>query len=169
MIHLYHGHGKGKTTAAVGLAVRAAGAGMRVLFVQFFKNGSSSEVKVLSSLPGVDVLIPEVWFGRYKKMSEEQQEETKKCYTELMRDVAERADEYSLIVLDESVSAYNYGMFDRESFLDMLRSWKDVREAVLTGRDPAPELRDIADYVTEMKKEKHPFDLGVNARKGIEF
>lgn len=169
MIHLYHGHGKGKTTAAVGLAVRAAGAGMRVLFVQFFKNGSSSEVKVLSSLPGVDVLIPEVWFGRYKKMSEEQQEETKKCYTELMRDVAERADEYGLIVLDESVSAYNYGMFDRESFLDMLRSWKDVREAVLTGRDPAPELRDIADYVTEMKKEKHPFDLGVNARKGIEF
>ena len=169
MIHLYHGHGKGKTTAAVGLAVRAAGAGMRVLFVQFFKNGSSSEVKVLSSLPGVDVLIPEVWYGRYKKMSEEQQEETKKCYTELMRDVAERADEYSLIVLDESVSAYNYGMFDRESFLDMLRSWKDVREAVLTGRDPAPELRDIADYVTEMKKEKHPFDLGVNARKGIEF
>ena len=169
MIHLYHGHGKGKTTAAVGLAVRAAGAGMRVLFVQFFKNGSSSEVKVLSSLPGVDVLIPEVWHGRYKKMSEEQQEETKKCYTELMRDVAERADEYGLIVLDESVSAYNYGMFDRESFLDMLRSWKDVREAVLTGRDPAPELRDIADYVTEMKKEKHPFDLGVNARKGIEF
>jgi len=169
MIHLYHGHGKGKTTAAVGLAVRAAGAGMRVLFVQFFKNGSSSEVKILSSLPGVDVLIPEVWHGRYKKMSEEQQEETKKCYTELMRDVAERADEYSLIVLDESVSAYNYGMFDRESFLEMLRSWKDVREAVLTGRDPAPELREIADYVTEMKKEKHPFDLGVNARKGIEF
>ncbi len=169
MIHLYHGHGKGKTTAAVGLAVRAAGAGMRVLFVQFFKNGSSSEVKILSSLPGVDVLIPEVWHGRYKKMSKEQQEETKKCYTELMRDVAERADEYSLIVLDESVSAYNYGMFDRESFLEMLRSWKDVREAVLTGRDPAPELREIADYVTEMKKEKHPFDLGVNARKGIEF
>ncbi len=169
MIHLYHGHGKGKTTAAVGLAVRAAGAGMRVLFVQFFKNGSSSEVKILSSLPGVDVLIPEVWHGRYKKMSEEQQEETKKCYTELMRVVADRADGYGLIVLDESVSAYNYGMFARESFLEMLRSWKDVREAVLTGRDPAPELREIADYVTEMKKEKHPFDLGVNARKGIEF
>ena len=169
MIHLYHGHGKGKTTAAVGLTVRAAGSGMRVLFVQFFKNGSSSEVKILSSLPGVDVLIPEVWHGRYKKMSEEQREETKKCYTELMRVVADRADGYGLIVLDESVSAYNYGMFDRESFLEMLRSWKDVREAVLTGRDPAPELREIADYVTEMKKEKHPFDLGVNARKGIEF
>ena len=86
-----------------------------------------------------------------------------------MRVVADRADGYGLIVLDESVSAYNYGMFDRESFLEMLRSWKDVREAVLTGRDPAPELREIADYVTEMKKEKHPFDLGVNARKGIEF
>ena len=169
MIHLYHGNGKGKTTAAVGLAVRAAGSGMRVLVVQFFKNGSSSEVKMLSSLPGVDVMIPEVWYGRYKKMSDEQREETKKCYTELVHDVAERADGYGLIVLDEAVSAYNYEMFDRDSFLEMLRSCKNDREAVLTGRDPAPELREIADYVTEMKKEKHPYDLGVNARKGIEF
>ena len=70
MIHLYHGEGKGKTTAAVGLAVRAAGSGMKVLFVQFFKNGSSSEVGVLSSIPGIDVLIPEVWYGRYRKMTE---------------------------------------------------------------------------------------------------
>ena len=86
-----------------------------------------------------------------------------------MHDVAERADGYGLIVLDEAVSAYNYEMFDRDSFLEMLRSCKNDREAVLTGRDPAPELREIADYVTEMKKEKHPYDLGVNARKGIEF
>ena len=169
MIHLYHGNGKGKTTAAVGLAVRAAGSGMRVLFVQFFKNGSSSEVGVLRSLPGVDVLIPEVWHGRYKKMSENEQEETRECYSALMRDIETRAGEYGLIVLDEAVSAYNYGMFDRERFTAMLKEWKDSREAVLTGRDPAPELREIADYVTEMKKEKHPFDCGVMARRGIEF
>lgn len=169
MIHLYHGNGKGKTTAAVGLAVRAAGSGMRVLFVQFFKNGSSSEVGVLRSLQGVDVLIPEVWHGRYKKMSENEQEETRECYTALMREIEEQSEEYGLIVLDEAVSAYNYGMFDRGHFIEMLKGWKDGREAVLTGRDPAPELIDVADYVTEMKKEKHPFDNGVMARRGIEF
>ena len=169
MIHLYHGDGKGKTTASVGLAVRAAGSGMKVLFVQFFKNGSSSEVEVLRSISGIDVLIPDVWYGRYRKMTDEQQEEIRKCYTALMRDVADKAGEYGLIVLDEAVSAYNYGMFDRDSFLSTLDDWKDSREAVLTGRDPAPELREIADYVTEMKKEKHPFDEGIMARKGIEF
>ena len=169
MIHLYHGHGKGKTTAATGLAVRAAGSGMRVLFVQFFKDGSSSEVGVLSSLPGVEVLIPKVWYGRYKRMTEEQMEETRQCYTSLMHDIEEGAGEYDLIVLDEAVSAYNYGMFDHDSFLEMLRDRKDTVEIVLTGRDPAQELWDIADYVTEMKKEKHPFDNGVIARKGIEF
>lgn len=169
MIHLYHGNGKGKTTAACGLAVRAAGSGMRVLFAQFFKNGSSSEVGVLSSLPGVTVMIPEVWYGRYKKMSDEQVEETKQCYTTLMHDIEKSAGEYDLIVLDESVSAYNYGMFDRDSFLEMLKSRKETTEIVMTGRDPAPELREIADYVTEMKKEKHPFDNGITARKGIEF
>ena len=169
MIHLYHGHGKGKTTAAVGLAVRAAGSGMRVLFVQFFKDGSSSEIKVLSSLPEVDVLIPEVWYGRFKRMTEEQQEEIRQCYTVLMRDIEEGAGEYDLIVLDEAVSAYNYGMFDHEGFISMLRNWQNEREAVLTGRDPAPELREVADYVTEMVKEKHPFDRGIIARKGIEF
>ena len=169
MIHLYHGHGKGKTTAAAGLAVRAAGSGMKVLFVQFFKNGSSSEVGVLRSIPNIDVLIPDVWYGRYKKMNAEQQDETRACYTALMHDIEEMSGDYGLIVLDEAVSAYGYGMFDKESFFRLLEGRKGDMEAVLTGRDPAPELIEIADYVTEMKKEKHPFDRGIGARKGIEF
>ena len=169
MIHLYHGDGKGKTTAACGLAVRAAGSGMKVLFVQFFKNGSSSEVKVLSSLPQVTVLIPEVFYGRYKKMTDAQRAETEACYHSVMEKVEAEAKEYDLIVLDESVSTYNYGFFDRDRFLSMLKAEKDKREIVLTGRSPAPELVEAADYVTEMRKEKHPFDRGIIARKGIEF
>ena len=169
MIHLYHGDGKGKTTASVGLAVRAAGSGMKVLFVQFFKDGSSSEIDVLRSIPGIDVLIPEVWYGRYRRMTAEQQEEIRHCYTALMHDIEKRAERYDLIVLDEAVSAYNYGMLERDSFVETLKEWKSSREAVLTGRDPASELREVADYVTEMKKEKHPFDEGIIARKGIEF
>ena len=169
MIHLYHGDGKGKTTAAIGLAVRAVGSGMRVLLAQFFKNGSSSEIKVLSSLPEIDVRIPEVWYGRYKKMSEEQQEEVRQCYTALIHEIEGQAEDYDMIIFDEIVSAYNYGMFDCDSFLDMLKTCKNTKEIILTGRNPAQELVEVADYVTEMRKEKHPFDEGVIARKGIEF
>ena len=122
MIHLYHGNGKGKTTAAVGLAVRAAGSGMKVLFTQFFKDGSSSEIDVLRSIPGIDVLIPEVWYGRYKRMTAEQQEEIRHCYTALMHDIEKSAERYDLIVLDEAVSAYNYGMLERDSFVETLMS-----------------------------------------------
>ncbi len=169
MIHLYHGHGKGKTTAATGLAVRAAGSGMKVLFVQFFKDGSSSEIGVLSSLENVDVLIPDVFYGRFAKMSDAEKEEIRRCYTETLSEVDRRADGYGLIVLDESVSAYNYGMFEGGCLTDLLKRIGNDIEIVLTGRDPAPELREAADYVTEMKKEKHPFDNGITARRGIEF
>ena len=169
MIHLYHGDGKGKTTAACGLAVRAAGSGMRVLFVQFFKNGTSSEVKVLSSLPQVTVLIPEVFYGWYRKMTDEQKAETHDCYCSVIRKIEETAQDYGLIILDEAVSAYNYGMFDKDHFLDMLAVQGKEREIVITGRNPADELVEIADYVTEMRKQKHPFDLGITARKGIEY
>ena len=169
MIHLYYGDGKGKTTAAVGLAVRAAGSGMRVMFVQFFKDGSSSEVGVLSSLPQVTVLIPPVHHGRYKKMGDEQKKETGDCYREIMLKIAETAAQYDLIVLDEAVSAYRYGLLPRDVTLAFLDAEGEKREIVLTGRDPAQELLERADYATEMRKEKHPFDRGVFARKGIEY
>ena len=169
MIHLYYGDGKGKTTAACGLAVRAAGNGMRVLFVQFFKDGSSSEIGVLSSLPQINVLIPPVHNGRYARMNDEQKRRTGDCYREVIREIAEKAADYELIVLDEAVSAYGYGMLDREALLNLLHTEGQDREFVLTGRSPAPELIDIADYATEMRKEKHPFDRGIFARKGIEY
>ena len=79
------------------------------------------------------------------------------------------AANYELIVLDEAVSAYGYGMLDREALLNLLHTEGQDREFVLTGRSPAPELIDIADYATEMRKEKHPFDRGIFARKGIEY
>ena len=169
MIHLYHGYGKGKTTAACGLAIRAVGSGMRVLFVQFFKDGSSSEISVLSQLPGVTVLIPPVYYGRFKTMSEEEREEIRRCYGDTLKKIAESAGDYGLIVLDEAVSAYGYGMLDQAALLQLLKNEGGVRELVLTGRDPAPELKECADYVTDMRKEKHPYDRGILARKGIEF
>ena len=169
MIHLYYGDGKGKTTAAVGLAVRAAGSGMRVLFVQFFKDGSSSEVGALSNLSQVTVLIPPIHHGRYKRMGDEQKKETGDCYREILQEITEKAAQYDLIVLDEAVSAYRYGLLPRDVTLALLDAEGQKREIVLTGRDPGPELLEIADYATEMRKEKHPYDRGIFARKGIEY
>ncbi len=169
MIHLYYGNGKGKTTAACGLAVRAAGSGMKVLFTQFFKNGKSSEINVLSSVNNITCLFASACFGRYKNMTDEQKEEAKKINGSFLSEIIEKAYDFDLIVLDESVSAYNYGIIPRDVLTDFLNREKNSREIVLTGRNPSQELLDIADYATEMRKEKHPFDKGIKARKGIEF
>ena len=169
MIHLYYGDGKGKTTAAAGLAVRAAGAGMRVLFTQFFKDGSSSEIRVLSAVPGVETVHPGLHHGRWRTMNELQRAEIGESYRAMFAEIAARAEEFGLIVLDEAVSAYGYGTLDRTAVTDFLRAEGQKREIVLTGRGPAPELLELADYATEMRKEKHPFDRGVTARLGVEY
>lgn len=169
MIHIYYGNGKGKTTAACGLALRACGSGMKVLFAQFFKNGSSSEIKAMSGIEGIDIMIPSVSHGRFKTMSEEQKKDVSENYHEFLDSVIGKSGEYGLIVLDEAISAYGYGFIDHEKLQKFLAAEGGVREIVLTGRDPAPELLGLADYATEMRKEKHPFDKGIRARKGIEF
>ncbi len=169
MIHLYYGNGKGKTTAACGLALRAAGSGLRVLFIQFFKAGDSGEMQAFARLSNVDLLVPALHYGRYKMLNEAQKTELSVCYGRMLDDVVRRAQAYDLIVLDEAVSVYKYGLFDRQTLVDLLRREGKRREIILTGRDPAPELSALADYATEMKKSKHPFDSGLVARKGIEY
>ena len=169
MIHLYHGDGKGKTTAACGLAIRAAGSGMRVLFVQFLKDGASSEIKSLSSVAGITVRLPDVRYRWYKTLTEEQKAELKECYFMFLQSITESIADYDMLVLDEAVLAYHYGLLDGTSFLGLLKSGKNEKEIVLTGRYSAPELSELSDYITQMKKEKHPFDSGVTARQGIEF
>ena len=168
MIHLYCGDGKGKTTAACGLALRAAGSGLRVRFVQFFKSGRSAEVAALARL-GVETTHPAVHYGRFRSLSEAQREEVRACYGALLAEVRERAADFDLIVLDEAVSAAGYEMIAMDALLSFLRAEGPRREIVLTGRNPAPALVEAADYVTEMRKVKHPFDRGVAARRGIEY
>ena len=169
MIHLYFGDAKGKTTAACGLAVRAAGSGMHVLFVQFFKSGASSEVKILRGIKNMDFIFPSKHFGRYKMLAEGQKEAVRADYDAMLEQVISAARQYELIVLDEAVSAIGYGMIDKEKMLTFLKNEKQNREIVLTGREPLPELLELADYATNMQKVKHPYDKGVQARKGIEF
>lgn len=169
MIHIYCGDGKGKTTAAVGLAVRAAGAGKSVVFTQFFKDGSSSEIGVLRSIPNILVLHCKTVPGFWRRMNEGQREKARADYTGLFTDVAEAAKSADLLILDEIVSACNHGAVPEHLVTDFLDKKPDTLEVVLTGRDPSPALLDRADYITEMRKCRHPYDQGIPARKGIEF
>lgn len=169
LIHIYCGKGKGKTTASLGLCVRAAGAGKRVLFVQFFKNGVSSEMISLRQLPGVDTLICERPVNFFMHMDDEQKNQAKELYTRLLDQAIEQSANADLLVLDEIISTCNYGIADENRLISFLKDKREDLEVVLTGREPSEELLACADYITEMTKLKHPYDKGINARQGIEF
>ena len=170
LVHIYCGDGKGKTTASVGLAVRAAGAGKRVLFAQFFKDGSSSEIKLLRLLPGVETMHCKTAPGRYSQMDEAGRARAKADYGCLLEDALAAAREGAdLLILDEAISSCNYGTICEETLAAFLETRPAGLEVVLTGRAPSERLIALADYVTEMRKLKHPYDNGVLARRGIEF
>ena len=170
LIHLYCGDGKGKTTAAVGLSVRAAGAGLPVVFAQFFKTGSSGEISLLRQLPGVRVLVCAQNPGRFSRMTEDQRSQARENYAALLESAWQAARENpGLLVLDECISACNHGLLDTEKLAALLDSRPAGLEVALTGRNPPALLADRADYITEMRKLRHPFDQGIRARRGIEF
>ena len=169
LTHLYCGNGKGKTTAAVGLTVRCLGSGGKAVFAQFFKDGSSSELNILQTLPGLTLLVCRERFGFYKRMDEETREKARAAYTALLEEALAAAGGAQLLVLDEAVSAMNHGMIPEARVLEFLEGKPVGLEVVLTGREPSAALQERADYVTEMVKRKHPFDRGIAARKGIEF
>lgn len=170
LIHIYCGDGKGKTTAAVGLTIRAAGAGKRVLFAQFFKNGNSSEIKILEQLQQVETDICRTHYGFYKRMNAEERCQAQQDYTALLGDALEKARcGIDLLVLDEVISACNHEIVPESCVRSFLEGKPEELEVVLTGRNPSEALLALADYVTEMKKGKHPYDRGVPARRGIEF
>lgn len=174
LIHIYCGDGKGKTTAALGLALRAAGSGKKVLLLQFFKDGKSSEFSTLSHVPGIEVIPQARTFGFSWTLSEEEKAEARAYYSGLLEEAFRRSGEadgpnIGLLVLDEAMSACTTGMIDEARLLALLAEKPAELEVVLTGRNPSQALVDAADYVTEMKKVKHPFERGVAARKGIEY
>ena len=170
-IHIYCGDGKGKTTAAVGLAVRAAGCGKKVLITRFLKTDNSGEVKSLGQLPEIKVTPCERSFGFFSKMSEEQKAEAEIYYSRLLETTLDQAARggFDLLVLDEIMAVCNFGLVEEDRVLDFLTSRPEELEVVLTGRDPSERLMEAADYVSEIKKVKHPYDRGIMARRGIEF
>ncbi|MBP3457989.1 MAG: cob(I)yrinic acid a,c-diamide adenosyltransferase [Lachnospiraceae bacterium] len=172
LIHLYHGDGKGKTTAAVGLCIRAAGNKKRVLFVQFMKDNSSGEITVLEKIPGIKIMHGNIPKGFYSKMADEEKKifalEQEKLLEQVVEEIGSMKDG-GLVVLDEITYAYSWKLILREKLEDLLVNKPEGIELVMTGRNPERLLVKSADYVTEMKCEKHPFEKGIRARRGIEF
>lgn len=169
LIHIYCGDGKGKTTAALGLAVRAAGSGKRVLILQFFKDGGSSEFAALKQIDGIDAIPQTKSFGFIWTLTETEKTDAAAYYTGLLEKAFDMAGNYGLLILDEAMSACTGGIIPEARLLELLRQKPDNLEVVLTGRDPSEALLETADYVTEMCKRKHPFERGVPAREGIEY
>lgn len=171
MVHIYCGEGKGKTTAATGLAIRAAGCGMRVLFARFLKTEQSGELKILDTVEGIDVLHMEKSFGFVWNLEEKEKEEMFRMYRNLWKKIVEsaRSGDYDMIVMDEVIAAEEIGVLSEEEVITFLKDQKGKLELVLTGRNPRKSFLALADYVSEIQKRKHPFDQGVLARRGIEY
>lgn len=170
MIHIYCGNGKGKTTAAFGLALRAAGRDWGVVIAQLLKSGDSGERLSMARMPTVKLLpVPAAIKFTFAMSDEEKAAASQDCQR-LLGEAAQALDAGAkLAVLDECCAAVSTGLLPLEDLLIFLDRWGSEREIVLTGRDPVPALLERAHYVTEMKKIRHPYDAGGEARIGIEW
>lgn len=165
MIQCYYGTGKGKTTAAIGQAIRLAGANKRVLFIQFLKDGNSSEIKMLERC-GIKVL-----FKKMPQMFVDMQDPKMiKQVSNMENELFDMIDEsYDAIVLDEILDVITLSLINEGKVYDLLVKMKESHEIILTGRMPSHKIKPILDYSSEIKKHKQPFDLGIKARHGIEY
>ncbi len=166
-LQVYTGNGKGKTTAAVGLSIRAIGAGLKVAFFQFFKPGDSSEVHILKSFDS-EVLYKNFGSKGFVKgnVTEELKNLVIKGWEEAKQTILSR--KYQLVILDEFTYALNWDICSLDEVLDFLKTKPKDVEVVITGRNAPEKLIDVANLVTLMKKVKHYFDEKIPARKGIE-
>ena len=169
LVHIYTGEGKGKTTAALGLALRAYGAGMKAQVFQFCKGAYSSEIDALKKL-GIPVTRA---LGAGRAFPWEMDGQQLKRYLAAQRALLEAARAATraegLVILDEALGAMTAGAFGEEALLSLIKEKSDGCELVLTGRGATQRLIEAAGYVTEMRALKHPYSWGVSARKGIEY
>ena len=167
MVHVYTGDGKGKTTAAIGLAIRAIGAGFKVLIVQFIKNGEYSEIKALNKFSD-SITIKQFGLGHFIKGVPSAEDFNAAQIGIEETDSIIRLGKYNMVILDEANVAVKLGLFSVDDLLYIIDNKPDNVELVITGRDAEQKLIEKADLVTEMKEIKHYFRKGVMARIGIE-
>ena len=166
LVHVYTGDGKGKTTAALGLAIRAVGQGMKVAFIQFLKGQPCGEhffAKQYNPFEIVQISAGDIFKKPKSQLGQEAQQALSYAEQEIL------SGRYDLVILDEILVAISQGMITTKQVLDLLDSKPSSVELVLTGRKAPPEIVQRADLVTEMLMIKHPFTEGTEARRGIEY
>ncbi len=173
-MQIYTGGGKGKTTAALGLAIRAAGRDNRVLFYQFLKPPSLhlGERMAIEKLDNIELGVLEHSWDMKKSLCDEQtMSEMRQAVGEAMKELTTAAAErkYDVMILDEIVYCYSKGLTELGDIKTLIESRDAHVEIVLTGRGADEALIELADLVTEMKAIKHYFEKGIKARKGIEY
>lgn len=166
-IHLYTGNGKGKTTAALGLAIRAAGAGKKVFIAQFVKGMPYAEHKALKRFPEIEVKQ----YGLDCFIEKEPIREDIMAAQTGLNEVSEivQKNACDVLILDEVCIALHYELFELNEIINLLHEKPESMEIILTGRYAPKELMDKADLVTEMKEIKHYYNMGIQAREGIEY
>jgi len=169
LVQVYTGNGKGKTSAAFGLALRAIGRGLKVYIIQFIKGGFDyGELYIIDKLPNLTLKA----FGRGKFVTEKppEKEDIELAHEALtLAEEIVKSGEYDIVVLDEINVALNLKLIKIDSVLKMIKNKPKHVELILTGRCASDKIIEAADLVTEMKEVKHPYKKGFQARKGIEY
>ncbi len=173
MVHVYTGNGKGKTTAALGMALRASGWGLRTLFIQFIKGGFRyGELESTGKLGGCIEIRP-LGKGFVRNCNDPASAAEDRAAAEEALRVARgelAIGDRSIVVLDEVLYAVRFKLISAADVVDAVKNRAPGIEVVLTGGGPVPaEILEVADYITEMKCERHPYEKGIIARKGVEF
>ena len=166
LVHVYTGDGKGKTTAALGLAMRAAGQGMNIAFIQFLKGIPCGEHFFAKKHKSFDIVQMSVG-DSLKKSKEQSKKEAQQTLAYAEKEIL--SGKYDLVILDEIFIATSQGLITVQQVTDLLDAKPASVELVLTGRKAPPEIIQRADLVTEMLMIKHPFTEGTDARRGIEY
>ncbi len=172
LIHIYCGDGKGKTTAAMGLAIRAAGREKKVFITQFLKSGKSGELVSLEKLKEYITFLPGRPVNKFVwNMNDEEKMEAKREHTARFKEIIDiiKNEDYDLLILDEIIATINNGFIELNEVIEFLKNKPETLEVVMTGRDPKEKLIELANYVTEMQCMKHPFKEGIPSRVGIEL
>ena len=169
-IHIYCGNGKGKTTAGMGLIIRAAGCGYRVLLYQFMKDNKTSERNILEKLENITVIDGLAQEKFSVQLTAKEKAQRAQFYEKQFSSVTGEAVKgaYDVLFLDEIVYAIHAGLLKESLVLHFLKQKPEHLEVILTGNTPSEAMLEAADYVSEIKKIKHPFDKGCRARMGIE-